>query len=404
MRLSILELLPESLQTLCNFHFYINMFYRNTLLIAFIFIGFKSCTTQRRSQKINQISRLTLLNEYIIPYSFLFDSTHVGGLSGIDYNVKKNEYYFICDERSEKYLPRFYTTTINIVDKKIDSIIFTGVTFLKSKMGINFPKVQKDITPLPDPEALRFYPPNQSFIWASEGERIVNSTKKVLLNPSICEVSESGKYIDTFEIPPQLHMAAVEKGPRQNGVFEGLDFTTDMKYLFVSVEEPLYNDGSRASTNDTTGITRIIKFDIKSRMPVAQYAYLLEPVAFDPVPKNAFKVNGISDILYLGNDRLLIIERSFSVGKMNCTIKIYEADLSEADNINQLESIENKSTIKMIHKKLLLDMDQLGIYIDNIEGVTFGPVLSNGKRSLLFVSDNNFDPKARTQILLFQIN
>ena len=48
-------------------------------------------------------------------------------------------------------------------------------------------------------------------------------------------------------------------------------------------------------------------------------------------------------------------------------------------------------------------MDDLGIYIDNIEGVTFGPILPDGKRSLLFISDNNFSPLEKTQVLLFEI-
>lgn len=49
-------------------------------------------------------------------------------------------------------------------------------------------------------------------------------------------------------------------------------------------------------------------------------------------------------------------------------------------------------------------MDGLGIYIDNIEGVTFGPTLSNGKRSLLFIADNNFNPLEKSQVFLFQVN
>ena len=48
-------------------------------------------------------------------------------------------------------------------------------------------------------------------------------------------------------------------------------------------------------------------------------------------------------------------------------------------------------------------MDDLGIYIDNIEGITFGPILPDGKRSLLFVADNNFNPLEKTQFLLFEI-
>jgi hypothetical protein len=49
-------------------------------------------------------------------------------------------------------------------------------------------------------------------------------------------------------------------------------------------------------------------------------------------------------------------------------------------------------------------MDDLGIFIDNIEGVTFGPKLANGKQSLLFVSDNNFSDQQKTQVLLFEVD
>jgi hypothetical protein len=48
-------------------------------------------------------------------------------------------------------------------------------------------------------------------------------------------------------------------------------------------------------------------------------------------------------------------------------------------------------------------MDDLGIFTDNIEGITFGPKLANGKPTLLFVSDNNFSDKQKTQILLFEV-
>jgi hypothetical protein len=55
-------------------------------------------------------------------------------------------------------------------------------------------------------------------------------------------------------------------------------------------------------------------------------------------------------------------------------------------------------------KKLILNMDDLGVFIDNIEGITFGPKLTNGKQSLLFVSDNNFSEKQITQVLLFEVD
>ena len=48
-------------------------------------------------------------------------------------------------------------------------------------------------------------------------------------------------------------------------------------------------------------------------------------------------------------------------------------------------------------------MDNLGIYIGNVEGVTFGPLLPNGNRTLIFVVDNNFRATEKTQFLLFEI-
>ena len=49
-------------------------------------------------------------------------------------------------------------------------------------------------------------------------------------------------------------------------------------------------------------------------------------------------------------------------------------------------------------------MDDLGIYVDNIEGVTFGPLLPNGKKTLLLVADNNFNPIEQSQVFLFEIS
>jgi hypothetical protein len=48
-------------------------------------------------------------------------------------------------------------------------------------------------------------------------------------------------------------------------------------------------------------------------------------------------------------------------------------------------------------------MDDLGIYIDNVEGVTFGPLLPNGHKTLIFVADNNFSADEKSQLLLFEV-
>jgi hypothetical protein len=222
---------------------------------------------------------------------------------------------------------------------------------------------------------LRYNPKNSTFVWSSEGERIVKPGKIVLQDPAVTEIATDGNYMDTFQLSPQLHMRSNESGPRQNSVFEGVTFADNYKTLFVSVEEPLYNDGSRAGLNDSTGITRIMQFDMDTKKPVAQYAYILDPVAYPPIPENAFKINGIPDILSIDKNKFLVIERSYSIGIPACTIKVFLTDISSAENIDTVSSLKNRSDLKTASKKLLLNMDDLGVYIDNIEGVTFGPML-----------------------------
>ena len=379
------------------------MFKNKIVFSLVLMVIISSCSTTKFSQQKTSINQIHFLNEYVIPYDTKFENTTVGGLSGIDYDVAKDQYYLISDDRSDKNPARFYTAKIILNQEKIDTTIFIKTTFLKNQSGNYYPNSQQDPYHTPDPEALRYDSISHTFIWSSEGERIVQNKKVILFNPSVIEINKDGQYLDSFLLPPQFHMSAIESGPRQNGVFEGLTFGDHNKTLFVSTEEPLYNDGERAGTGDSTGIIRIIKYDRESKKPIAQYAYQIDAVAHNPIPADAFKVNGISDILYLGNNQLMILERSFSMGRLSCTIKVYIADLSQGEDVQNYLSLKNEK-IKILPKKLLLNMDTLGMFIDNVEGVTFGPKLSNGKQSLLFVVDNNFNPFEKMQILLFEID
>jgi hypothetical protein len=85
------------------------------------------------------------------------------------------------------------------------------------------------------------------------------------------------------------------------------------------------------------------------------------------------------------------MERSFSVGAPDTgnTIRIYRVSLPGRGGTAS--------------KELVLDLDDLGIPLDNVEGLTFGPRLHHGRRSLVLVSDNNFAATQFTQFLLFAV-
>jgi hypothetical protein len=376
----------------------------STFFIACVL--FTSCNGSKKlapAGNTGAVSTLHFLGEKDIPYNLSYNNTTVGGLSGIDYDGAGKTYYFISDDRSAINPARFYTAVIDFSAKGIDTIYFTGVHNLLQPDGKPYPSSKQDAVHTPDPEAIRYNPLIKQLVWSSEGERIVNGKDTVLENPEVNTISTTGYYIANYKLPTNLVMQSTQKGPRQNGVLEGMSFADNYKTLFVNVEEPLYEDGPRADVTDNNAFIRFLKFDVATRQNTTQYAYKLEPVAYPAVPANAFKINGIPDILSLGNNQFLVIERSFSSGRLPCTIKVFLADLSAATDVTNMTLMNADKSFTPISKKLLLNMDDLGIYIDNIEGVTFGPDLPNGHKTLVFISDNNFNVFEKTQVLLFEV-
>ena len=364
---------------------------------------FVFCTGITAQKKTNSIRSLKLIGEYDVPYNQPFNGTTIGGLSGIDYDSGSGIYHMISDDRSAINPARYYSAKVFFTEKKIDSVVFVKVTTLLQPDGKAYPNSKQDPSHTPDPEALRYNPVTKQMIWTSEGERIVRGKDTILENPAITIISPDGKFVDSFPLPENLRMHATEKGPRQNGVLEGLSFANHYQTVYVNVEEPLYEDGPRAETTDNNPWIRIYRFDLATRKNTAQYAYKLDPIAYPAIPADAFKINGIPDILSVGDDKLIVLERSFSTGRLPCTIKIFMAEMKGASNIKNNSSLIRTPAAKPVRKKLLLNMDSLGMYVDNVEGVTFGPVLPNGHRTLVLVADNNFLSFEKTQFFVFEI-
>ena len=147
----------------------------------------------------------------------------------------------------------------------------------------------------------------------------------------------------------------------------------------------------------------MLKYDVNNKTLTGEYAYKVDPVVRKPVPENGVKINGVSDILDLGKNQVLFVERSYSLGRTDCSIRVYIGNINGATNITDIHSLNEQDPFIPVKKTLLLNMDSLGMYIGNIEGVSYGPVLPNGHRTLIFVSDNNFRNVEKTQFLLFEI-
>jgi hypothetical protein len=373
------------------------------ILIAFMAIV-GSCGTAKKITQLNPPTSLKLIDVYTIPHDFRFKETTVGGLSGIDYDAGSNSFYTISDDRSERQPARYYRINIAYSEKRIDTVIFQEAINLLQPNGKTYPAVKENPSLTPDPESIRYNPKAKELVWTSEGERLINAKDSIIQDPAIHFIHPSGKHIRTFGLPSGLQMQKTENGPRRNGVLEGASFSPDYKKLYVSLEEPRHEDGPQAALVTNDAWVRIYSFDTRKGKNEAQYAYKLDPVAYAPNPAGSFMVNGIPDILSAGDNKLLVMERSFSTGRLACTIKIFLVDLNEAQDIKEIASLKQQPPVKPLQKKLLLNLDELGIYTDNVEGMSFGPTLPNGKRTLWMIADNNFSPLEKTQLFLFEVN
>ena len=364
-----------------------------------------SCRTGKitASDSDQSIKELRFMGEYIIPHNMQFKNTTIGGLSGIDYDRETGLFFLISDDWSQINPARFYTARIFFTEKGIDTVQFVGVIPFLQPDGSVYPGAKQNPHRTPDPEALRYHPLKKHLIWTSEGERFIMKDSLVLQDPAIRIITKEGKQIDSFPLPSETHMYSEEKGLRRNGAFEGLSFADDYNNLYVSIEEPLYEDGPRAATGDSTAWTRVLKYNANNKTLTGEYAYKVDPVVRKPVPENGFKINGISDILEAGKNHILFVERSYSLGRTDCSIRVYSGNINGATNITDIHSLKETNSFTPIKKTLLLNMDNLGMYIGNIEGVTYGPALPNGHRTLIFISDNNFRNVEKTQFLLFEV-
>ena len=374
---------------------------RNLLFFALASLTIISCSGLKNETK-NPDPSLKFLSQFEIPYGQTYQNTAVGGLSSIDYDPKNDLYYFLSDDRAILNHARFYTAKIKLGTQSIDQVQLQAVNSLKKPEGGAYTNWEKEPNTSIDPEEMRYNPKNKKLVWCSEGARVVHDATTVLQNPTIQIADLKGNYNSNYPLPANLVMSAEEKGPRSNSALEGLSFNSRYTELYASVEEPLYEDGSQASVTKG-GLVRFYVFDAKTKRNTAQYGYILDPVAHAPEPENGFKVNGIATIQYYNENQLLVVERSYSVGRPSCTIKIYLCDFSKATNVKDRVTIQNPDIV-LATKKLILNLDDLNLFVDNVEGITFGPKLTNGKSSLLLVTDNNFSNKQKTQIFLFEVN
>jgi len=362
-----------------------------TIFIACILIAATVAIFVGMSAQSFAVTQMDFVGRAIFPTGSPFGGTEIGGLSGITYDADQQVYYAISDDRSSKAPARFYSLKIDLQSGKMEKeqVAFTGVTTLLDENGKSFPELSLD------PEGIAFT--GNSVFVSSEGDVDRQIT------PFIKEFSLDGKLLKTLPIPDLfLPDDKGTKGIRNNLAFESLTLTPDRQYLFTATENALVQDGAVPSLQSGSPC-RILRYDALSGNLERSFVYITEPLPPGANPVGKLTTNGLVDLLAIDENRLLSLERGFSL-ETGTVVKLFEISLEKGDRIEGLESLKSRlSEVYPAQKRLLLDLETLKIPLDNIEGLTFGPALADASRGLILVSDNNFSALQETQILGFKI-
>lgn len=382
-----------------------------------------ACGEPRRAafQATAGMPGLRLIGETTLPHRLNFKGTTVGGLSGLDYDAAQDLWVAISDDRSDLQPARFYTLRLAITAQALVAPELVDTVPLKPIDGHPFPSRRQDPqTEVPDPEAIRWRPQTRSLLWTSEGDVRRDG------DPALFEMAADGRQLRRFSLP--AHFKAdpsgrnAERGPRDNLSFEGLTLTPDGTSAWVAMENALVQDGPEPSVAAPGGPCRFTRFDLTTGEATTQRAYIPDAIPEPPVPAIGFADNGVSEILALDTHRLLVLERAYMMGVGN-SLRLYLVDTREGSDTlaeARLPPATAPSWSPM-PKTLIADFSTfVGMQqnertggrrglkrLDNTEGMAWGPRLPGangqpGSRTLVFVSDDNFNPGQTTQFIAFE--
>ena len=220
------------------------------------------------------------------------------------------------------------------------------------------------------------------------------------IGPRIFELDRSGRRRRDLPLPSHFVTA------RQNKSLESLTMSPSGRYLFTTSEAALGCDGLLATVTTGTRV-RIARIELAT-MTVVEHVYATDPVTSQDTEY------GVSELVALSDEDLLVLERGFAVGTGN-SARIYRTRLGGAAACTSAEHLEDAADA--VAKELFVDLARLTVpgepppvrqpqpapILDNYEGMTIGPALPDGRATLVLVSDDNGRPKQVARILVLAV-
>ncbi|MBE9017965.1 esterase-like activity of phytase family protein [Chroococcidiopsidales cyanobacterium LEGE 13417] len=367
---------------LCSGNF--NRLFKQVILIgAIAFFSLLSFATPALAAKDRLFLDLSLeyLGKYQLPTNL--SNAPVTEFSAITYDKRHDRFYAVSGNEIFTLKLTFNTDSEEI---KIQDIDIESVQSLIDRNGKLYePKIFVA-------KGIALTPQQTVYISGSQisGDRALPFIRE-------CDL-KTGQLLQSLTLPKRYIAESIqEKGQNQNTqitqddiTFAALAFNAtgtvptsgEPVNLFTATESTLVQD--RDTPNSKQGKARLLHYLIGYGTPMllAEYAYPL-----DAELEELLSVEGVHFL-------------SLELQPETKTGKIYQVVTSGATDTSKVERLKGKIRgVREIKKKLVLDLQELGITLENLSGMTFGSRLSDGTKSLLVLSHD----QQVTNFLLFRL-
>ena len=244
-------------------------------------------------------------------------------------------------------------------------------------------KLDKWGSSIRDIEAIAYRPQSNTFYMAGEGDqRVIEYNEKS---------QPTGR---EFNIPQVYALNNI----RPNKGFESLTYNQKTDLFWTTTEATLKSDGACATANraNVENLMRITSFNANLQ-PTGQYAYKMEKPLTSFMKKAPKKlIYGISDLCALDDGQIIVMEREIHVAEnyLNsfCNIRLFLVYPTESKKINSSSNLQELPNNKFLKKEEICtfktEASLKAMNIANYEGISLGPCLKDGRRTLLLINDS----------------